>query len=97
MRILKLTALAGLLFGVSALGAITVLNGALGESALKQKLDHRLEAQGTMVCTQEYAPVCARIGNGHATYSNQCFASAAGAEVIAQGPCPANSWSPRRK
>lgn len=48
-------------------------------------------ALGQQVCTQEYAPVCARLGGNTTTYSNQCFARAAGAEVIAQGPCAANS------
>ena len=43
------------------------------------------------VCTQEYAPVCARLGGNTTTYSNQCFAKAAGAEVIAHGPCAASS------
>jgi len=48
-------------------------------------------ALGQQVCTQEYAPVCARLGGNTTTYSNQCFARAAGAEVIAQGPCAVNS------
>ena len=39
----------------------------------------------------EYAPVCARLSGNTTTYSNQCFARAAGAEVIAQGPCAVNS------
>ena len=39
------------------------------------------------VCTEQYAPVCARLNNALKTYSNQCYARAAGAEVIAPGPC----------
>ena len=39
------------------------------------------------VCTEQYAPVCGRLGNTVKTYSNQCYARAAGAEVIAQGGC----------
>jgi len=31
--------------------------------------------------------VCGRLSNVVKTYSNQCYARAAGAEVIAQGPC----------
>lgn len=64
---------------IAALAALLVSATALCESALGQ------------VCTQEYAPVCARLGGNTATYSNQCFARAAGAEVIAQGPCAVNS------
>ena len=39
------------------------------------------------VCTEQYAPVCGRLNNALKTYSNQCYARAAGAEVIAPGPC----------
>ncbi len=39
------------------------------------------------VCIEQYAPVCGRIGNVTRTFSNACFAHAAGAEVVAQGPC----------
>jgi hypothetical protein len=39
------------------------------------------------VCTEQYAPVCGRLNNVVRTYPNQCYARAAGAEVIAQGPC----------
>ena len=44
-------------------------------------------AWGQTVCTQEYAPVCAQIRGIYVTYSNQCFARAAGAEIISEGPC----------
>jgi len=39
------------------------------------------------VCTEQYAPVCGRLNNVVKTYPNQCYARAAGAEIIAQGPC----------
>lgn len=39
------------------------------------------------VCTEQYAPVCGRTGNVTKTFSNACFARAAGAEIIAEGPC----------
>ena len=39
------------------------------------------------VCTEQYAPVCGRLDNVTKTYSNQCYARAAGATVIAQGRC----------
>jgi hypothetical protein len=47
------------------------------------------------VCTEQYAPVCGRLGNLVRTYSNACFARAAGADVIAQGPCTDTVAPPR--
>lgn len=38
-------------------------------------------------CTEQYAPVCARLNGERKTYSNACFARAGGATVIADGPC----------
>lgn len=45
------------------------------------------EARRPTVCTEQYAPVCGRIGNLAKTYSNSCFARAAGAAAITEGPC----------
>ncbi|MFB9264099.1 hypothetical protein ACFFWD_13100 [Bradyrhizobium erythrophlei] len=39
------------------------------------------------VCTEQYAPVCGRIGTVTKTFSNACFARAVGAKIIADGPC----------
>ena len=39
------------------------------------------------VCTEQYAPVCGRIDNVIRTFSNACYARAAGAEIVALGPC----------
>jgi hypothetical protein len=39
------------------------------------------------VCTQQYAPVCGVRNGMTRTYSNACTAEAAGARVIANGPC----------
>lgn len=41
----------------------------------------------TIVCTEQYLPVCARRGAELKTYSNACFARANGATVISPGPC----------
>jgi hypothetical protein len=43
------------------------------------------------VCTEQYAPVCGRIGSVIKTYPNKCFARADGARVIAEGPCRSDS------
>jgi Kazal-type serine protease inhibitor-like protein len=39
------------------------------------------------VCTEQYEPVCGRINGVPKTYSNQCYARADGAVIVAQGPC----------
>lgn len=39
------------------------------------------------VCTEQYQPVCGRINGVLKTYSNQCYARADGADIMAQGPC----------
>jgi len=44
-------------------------------------------ARRPTVCIEQYAPVCGRIGHVSRTFSNACFARAAGAEVVAEGPC----------
>jgi hypothetical protein len=49
------------------------------------------------ICIEQYAPVCARISGVEITYSNRCFAEAAGAEVVADGPCPRSVVSPLPK
>lgn len=49
------------------------------------------EGMRPTVCTEQYAPVCARTGDVLKTYSNACFAHAGGATLVAQGPCPKRS------
>lgn len=46
------------------------------------------------VCTEQYAPVCGQIGTSSKTYSNACFAKAAGAKVTADGECKAGPTAP---
>ncbi|MBU1018500.1 MAG: S-layer homology domain-containing protein [Patescibacteria group bacterium] len=40
-------------------------------------------------CTEEYAPVCGEVDGSYATYSNNCYASVAGAENVIEGECVA--------
>lgn len=42
---------------------------------------------GNRICTQQYAPVCARRGGNVRTFGNECEAGSAGYRVIANGPC----------
>ncbi|THD64849.1 MAG: hypothetical protein E7813_16360 [Bradyrhizobium sp.] len=46
------------------------------------------------VCTEQYEPVCGRINGVLKTYSNQCYARAEGADVIAQGSCTGSVLPP---
>ncbi len=46
------------------------------------------------VCTEQYAPVCGQMGNVRKTYSNVCFARAAGAKIVADGQCTTGSPAP---
>jgi hypothetical protein len=47
-------------------------------------------ARRPVYCTEQFAPVCGRVGDSYRIYSNSCFARAAGAEIVRDGPCPAN-------
>jgi hypothetical protein len=51
--------------------------------------DAAKDTSRTTFCSEQYLPVCGRIGGADRTYSNACFARAAGADIIAQGPCRA--------
>jgi len=55
------------------------------------------EPRRSIVCTEQYLPVCGRLDNVVKTYSNQCHARAEGAEVIAQGPCNGAAVTPGRR
>ena len=55
--------------------------------ALAQRASEDDDMRRPTVCTEQYAPVCGRHNKVVRTYPNQCYARAAGAEVIAQGPC----------
>ena len=55
--------------------------------ALAQRAWQEEDMRRPTVCTEQYAPVCGRLNNVMKTYPNACYARAAGAEVVAQGPC----------
>ena len=55
------------------------------QNLIKQiKEDNAKVEQGEIACIQIYDPVC---GSDGRTYSNDCFASAAGVEIAHQGEC----------
>jgi hypothetical protein len=54
----------------------------------------RSDVRRPEVCTEQYNPVCARLAGVVKTYSNECFAQVAGADVIAQGPCTDKAPAP---
>ena len=77
MALARLTSLACIMGGLVIAAAAT---------AAEPNSDNPQQQRPT-VCTQQYAPVCGEIKGVTKTYSNACFAAAAGAKVIAQGPC----------
>lgn len=48
------------------------------------------------ICTQQYAPVCARDGRRERTFPNACTARASGARILHPGQCRAQSDRPDR-
>jgi len=55
--------------------------------ALAQRTSPADDVRRPSVCTEQYVPVCGRLNDVLRTYPNRCYARAAGAEVVAQGPC----------
>lgn len=49
------------------------------------------DARRPTVCTERYVPVCGRLNKMVKTFPNECYARAAGAGIIAQGPCNGQS------
>lgn len=48
-------------------------------------------------CTEQYAPVCGRVGDVYKIYSNACFARMAGATIVTERPCPGDQTAPAPK
>ena len=48
-------------------------------------------------CTEQYDPVCGRLGDVNKTYSNACFARMAGATIANAGPCADDKAGPSPK
>jgi hypothetical protein len=72
----------------SPLSAMSISQALVANWTVTAQLEPRdSSARRPTVCTEQYAPVCGRIEGVLKTYSNQCYARAGGAEVIAQGPC----------
>lgn len=70
----------------------------LGIAAVRAGENEPTDAQRRpTVCTEQFAPVCGRIGTVQKTYSNACFARADGATVIAEGPCAGGGSVPSPK
>jgi len=81
MRLRKIAA-PGVIAAVALAGVFIA-----GSTALAAADDNDKTLRRPTVCTEQYLPVCGKINNVTKTYSNACFARAAGAKVIAQGPC----------
>ncbi len=88
MIIASAALLAALIAPASPLSTIPALSSYSASGAVTAQLEPKEDrARRPTVCTEQYAPVCGRINGVLKTYSNQCFARADGADVIAQGPC----------
>jgi hypothetical protein len=48
-------------------------------------------------CTEQYAPVCGRVGDNYKIYSNACFARMAGATIVTDRSCPDDQTAPAPK
>lgn len=88
MTIARIVMLASLAAATSPLAAAPVLHAySPAGIVIVQLAPADPDTRRPTVCTEQYAPVCGRLNNAIKTYPNQCYARAAGAEVIAQGPC----------
>jgi hypothetical protein len=88
MIIASIAMLAALIAPASPLSTIPACASYPVSGAVTAQLSPKQDgARRPTVCTEQYAPVCGRINGVLRTYSNQCFARADGADVIAQGPC----------
>ncbi len=79
-----------MLLAASALTPAWALTPTVPDAPIVQPVEpvvRPADARRPTICTEQYAPVCGRINGIARTYSNRCFARAAGAEVIADGPC----------
>jgi hypothetical protein len=56
-------------------------------AALAQMSPPPTFAEGQVICTMEYAPVCAKRGADVRTFGNRCTAEAAGYEIVHSGVC----------
>lgn len=88
MIIARAVILAVLVALASPLSAAPTQNSFLAAGTVTAQLESRdFSVRRPTVCTEQYSPVCGRINGVLKTYSNQCYARADGADVIAQGSC----------
>jgi hypothetical protein len=76
----------GVVYAVVALLGLIVVSSADQAAAKGYNVSARPKA-----CTLNYLPVCAKRHGVVRTYSNACGATADGAKVVADGPCPITS------
>jgi hypothetical protein len=71
------------------LGLFTAIILCVAAATAAARDDGRLaQAKSPQVCPQIWQPVCGLKGGKRVTYSNVCFARAAGATDVSPGECP---------
>ena len=88
MIIARAAILAALIALLCPLSAAPISQAFLAAGTVTAQLEPKdLSTRRPTVCTEQYSPVCGRTNGVLKTYSNQCYARADGADVIAQGQC----------
>lgn len=49
--------------------------------------NHEVTSENEMICTQEFAPVCANSNGEKKTFSNKCYADKVHANILYRGKC----------
>jgi hypothetical protein len=88
MTVIRAAIWAALAIPASPLSGISVPQLSSATGIMTAQLEPRdISKRRPTVCTEQYQPVCGRINGVLKTYSNQCYARADGADIMAQGSC----------
>jgi len=98
MTVIRVAIWAALAIAASELSGVAVPHQSSATRTMTAQLEPRdISRRRPTVCTEQYQPVCGRINGVLKTYSNQCYARADGADIVAQGPCAGPAVQPERR